>query len=97
MNDVPKSAYELAMERLRKKDADEGIVTRTPAGNTAIYELNREHLAYPALEAALSQYNPYAELRRRLRTLVRASPTDRRPIPTPRRCRKPLRRCGRPG
>jgi predicted nucleotidyltransferase len=55
-----------ALDRL----AEQGIVTRTPAGNTAIYELNREHLAYPALEAALSEYNPYGELRRRLRTLV---------------------------
>jgi hypothetical protein len=26
MNDAPKTAYELAMERLRKKDADAGIV-----------------------------------------------------------------------
>jgi hypothetical protein len=26
MNDAPKSAYELAMERLRKKDAEAGIV-----------------------------------------------------------------------
>src|SRR5688572_3164209 len=28
-NDAPKSAYELAMERLRKKDADAGV-TETP-------------------------------------------------------------------
>ena len=26
MNDAPKSAYELAMERLRKKDAEAGVV-----------------------------------------------------------------------
>lgn len=26
--DAPKSAYELAMERLKKKDADEGVVDR---------------------------------------------------------------------
>jgi hypothetical protein len=26
MSDAPKSAYELAMERLRKKDAEEGVV-----------------------------------------------------------------------
>jgi len=26
MNDAPKSAYELAMERLRKKDAETGVV-----------------------------------------------------------------------
>ena len=29
MSDAPKSAYELAMERLRKKDADEGVVQQT--------------------------------------------------------------------
>src|SRR5262245_46575571 len=28
-NDGPKSAFELAMERLRKQDADEGVVERT--------------------------------------------------------------------
>ena len=28
MDDAPKSAVELAMERLRKKDADEGVTTR---------------------------------------------------------------------
>jgi hypothetical protein len=26
MNDAPKSAYELAMERLKKKDAEDGVV-----------------------------------------------------------------------
>jgi hypothetical protein len=29
MSDAPKSAYELAMERLRKKDAEDGV-TQTP-------------------------------------------------------------------
>src|SRR5262245_14340341 len=29
--DAPKSAYEIAMERLRKKDAEEGIVRRPPS------------------------------------------------------------------
>ena len=28
MSDAPKSAYELAMERLRKKDADAGVVSQ---------------------------------------------------------------------
>lgn len=28
-NDAPKSALEIAMERLRKKDADEGVVQQT--------------------------------------------------------------------
>lgn len=56
-----------ALDRL----ADQGIVTRTPVGNTAVYELNRDHLAYPALDAALSTYAPYADLRDRLRDLAR--------------------------
>jgi hypothetical protein len=29
-DDAPKSAYELAMERLRKKDRDEGVEERAP-------------------------------------------------------------------
>jgi len=29
---APKSAFELAMERLRKKDAEEGVTTRTLTG-----------------------------------------------------------------
>jgi len=41
--DEPKSAYELAMERLRKKDRDEGIEERalTPAEREAIAEARR--------------------------------------------------------
>jgi predicted nucleotidyltransferase len=61
-----------ALDRL----ADQGIVVRTTAGNTAIYELNREHLAYPALTAALGTYRPYPDLRDRLRDLVRDCPWD---------------------
>lgn len=56
-----------ALDRL----ADQGIVTRTVAGNTAIYQVNREHLAYPALTAALATFNPYRDLRDRLRDLAR--------------------------
>ena len=55
-----------ALDRL----SEQGTVTRTTAGNTAIYELNHEHLAYPALEAALREYNPYSALRERLHRLV---------------------------
>lgn len=55
-----------ALDRL----ADQGIVVRIVAGNTAIYELNRDHLAYPALDAALGAYSPYAQLRDRLRELA---------------------------
>lgn len=40
MSDDPKSAYELAMERLRKKDAEEGVVEQklTDAQKAAIAE-----------------------------------------------------------
>jgi hypothetical protein len=42
-NDEPKSAYELAMERLRKKDRDEGVEQRAPtaAQREAIAEARR--------------------------------------------------------
>lgn len=45
--DAPKSAYELAMERLRKKDADEGVVERklTDAQKAAIAEARSIHEA----------------------------------------------------
>lgn len=56
-----------ALDRL----ADQGIVLRTTVGNTAIYELNHDHLAYPALDAALGTFRPYADLRDRLRDLAR--------------------------
>ena len=43
MGDGPKSAYELAMERLRKKDAEEGVVTGpvSEAQKTEIAEVRR--------------------------------------------------------
>jgi len=42
-DDAPKSAYELAMERLRKKDKDEGVEERalTPAQREAIAEARK--------------------------------------------------------
>ena len=42
-NDAPKSAYELAMERLRKKDRDEGVQQRalTATQREAIAEARR--------------------------------------------------------
>ena len=42
-DDAPKSAYELAMERLRKKDKDEGVAERalTPAQREAIAEARK--------------------------------------------------------
>jgi hypothetical protein len=42
-DDAPKSAYEIAMERLRRKDADEGVEERTLTDEqkAAIAEINR--------------------------------------------------------
>src|SRR5207244_13339585 len=42
-DEAPKSAYELVMERLRKKDRDEGVEERTltPAQREAIAEARR--------------------------------------------------------
>ena len=42
-DDAPKSAYELAMERLRKKDREEGVEERalTPAQREAIAEARK--------------------------------------------------------
>lgn len=47
MSDAPKSAIELAMERLRKKDADAGIVEQklTDAQKAAIAEARSVHEA----------------------------------------------------
>ena len=46
-NDAPKSAFELAMERLRKQDADAGVVEHpvTDAQREAIAEVKRVHEA----------------------------------------------------
>jgi hypothetical protein len=56
-NDAPKSAYELAMERLRKKDADAGVSTRplTEAQREAIAEVRRFYEAKLAQEDVLHQ------------------------------------------
>lgn len=53
---------------------DQGIVTRTSVGNTAVYELNDDHVAYRSLAAALDGYRPYEELRARLRNLAAERP-----------------------
>jgi hypothetical protein len=47
MSDAPKSSYELAMEKLRKKDAKEGISDHplTDAQREAIAEARRVHEA----------------------------------------------------
>jgi hypothetical protein len=53
----PKSAYELAMERLRKKDAEEGVTTRllTDAEKAAIGEVRKIYEARLAQEDVLYQ------------------------------------------
>jgi hypothetical protein len=55
MSDAPKSAYDLAMERLRKKDAEQGVVT-TPLTDTQreqIAEIRRTFAARIAQEEIL--------------------------------------------
>jgi len=64
------------------KLVDQGVVTKTAVANTAIYELNTDHLAYPAIKAAFDTYQPYAELRRRLHDLVAGAPWSGAPAPT---------------
>jgi hypothetical protein len=46
-NDAPKSAFELAMERLRRKDREEGVVERplTDEQKAAIAEVRKFHEA----------------------------------------------------
>jgi len=56
-NDAPKSAYELAMERLRKKDAEAGV-TETPVTEeqkAAIAEIRRVYEARLAEREILFQ------------------------------------------
>jgi hypothetical protein len=58
-SDAPKSAYELAMERLRQKDKDAGIEERTvtPAQKEAIAELRRVYEARLAEREILHRSN----------------------------------------
>lgn len=66
--DAPKSAYELAMERLRKKDAEEGIVEHklTDAQKAAIAEARSIYEAHVAerqilhREKQLTTFDPAA-------------------------------------
>lgn len=56
-NDEPKSAYELAMERLRKKDAERGIEQRalTEEQKAAIAELRSTYEAKLAQEEIMQR------------------------------------------
>lgn len=60
----------LALERL----VDVGTVTVTPAGSALLYGANRDHLAWPAIAAALSALDPRRHLRDRLVELLGTSP-----------------------
>ena len=60
------SGVRFALERL----VEQGLVSASRIGNLVAYELNTDHLAYPALQAALDAYRPYALLRERLHDLV---------------------------
>jgi dephospho-CoA kinase len=61
-DEAPKSAFELAMERLRKKDADEGVTTRslTDQQKSAIAEVR----SYYESKIAEQQILQEAALRR---------------------------------
>jgi hypothetical protein len=48
----------------------QGVVESKAVGNTVGYQLNRSHLAFPAIDAAFSALNPLGELTTRLRALV---------------------------
>lgn len=56
-DDEPKSAYELAMERLRKKDADEGVEQRpvTDEQKAAIAEIRSTYEAKLAQEEIMQR------------------------------------------
>ena len=57
MDDAPKSAYELAMEKLRKKDAQDGVsgTALTAAQRDAIAEARRVHEARVAERKIMHQ------------------------------------------
>ncbi|WP_448058975.1 nucleotidyltransferase family protein [Cellulomonas hominis] len=56
----------LALGRL----CDQGVVIARRSGNGMLFSLNRAHLAFPALDAALSTFEPFDELVARLHDLV---------------------------
>src|SRR5690606_12374715 len=60
----------LALERLVRI----GTVAQSPAGSALLYRVNRDHLAWPAISAALTAFDPRRELRRRLVDLLAGAP-----------------------
>ncbi len=55
-----------ALERLRRH----GLVDGRAVGGSRLFTLNREHLLYPALEAAFERLDPQRDLRERVETLA---------------------------
>lgn len=51
---------------------DFGIISASNVGQAIAYEVNREHLTYPAVDAAFRALDPWALLTERLSTLVEA-------------------------
>ena len=55
-----------ALERL----ADQGVVDVSTVGRSVAYRINRDHVVYPAIEAAFEALDPWSALASRLRRLV---------------------------
>jgi predicted nucleotidyltransferase len=72
------SGIRRALDRL----AGQGVVTTGEAGNVVLYELNQDHLAYPAIEAALERYDPMTMLHDRLAELTRIHTVELAQQPT---------------
>jgi DNA-binding transcriptional ArsR family regulator len=50
---------------------EHGIVTATQVGGSTVYDLNREHLVYPSVDAAFRSLDPWQQLTERVEDLVR--------------------------
>jgi predicted nucleotidyltransferase len=50
--------------------ADDGIVDARSVGASVVYEVNTEHLTYPAVDAAFRALDPWGALRERLAALT---------------------------
>lgn len=72
MDSGPKSAYELAMERLKKKDADEGVTERalTDEQRNEIAEVRKTYAAKLAQEEILFKSKTQGLFEREARQLL---------------------------
>lgn len=52
---------------------EHGVVSATPVGGSVVYELNHEHLTYPAVDAAFRALDPWSQLAARLQALIGSS------------------------